>query len=705
MENTKTLPRFRKDLTIYTGPLEIDGSPTYNIYDPVRGQFFKISWKESLIFKVFTTEMGADELAKRVTESFPVQITAEDVNFFFAQASMLGLLRIPQDGQKLYERHEKAKGSYWYWFLQNYLFLRIPIFRPDAFLTKTLPYVQFLGSKIALTLYAVVIALGFFLLVNRLDQFFHTFSYYFNLEGILIYGCVLTAVKCIHELSHAYTAKNFGLYVPTMGVAFLVLWPVLYTDVTEGWKLRSRKERFCISFAGVAAELVMAGFATFGWILSSPGIVHSLCFLIASTSWFLTILININPAVRFDGYYILSDLWGIDNLMSRAFEYTRWQFHKTFFGTEAPCPESNISSKRAAGLVLYTTYTLIYRFFLYTAIALFVYYEFTKIIGITLFAAEIWIFFLMPVVWEVQALYRNRAMLTLNFRSVLTTAVFSLIAIWFFLPFPHDITLPGVIVPYQKQVIYAPVNGKIVEISAQNGAEVDAGASLIQLQSEDLNLQIAQNKKDEQILQNELLALSHSPENHDKIAAKQAELAQNEELRSGLLNKEDQLNVRASQSGTLIYWNPLLLSGQYVHEGEIFGTLADPSKIQVIAFAKETEKDSLKVGQSAEIFFQSSHLKTWDAVIKNIDNKRTVELIYPSLASVYGGQLPVDIKKNHNALLLHDSYYAVTLDVENPGSEISFGSSVEMEARGPWRSYFVELIKIIYRAVFKESSF
>lgn len=691
------LPRFRKDLKIYTGPLEVDGSPTYNIYDPVRGQFFKISWKESLIFKVFTKEMNAAELAKTVSLNFPVAVTTDDVNYFFAQASMLGLLRIPQDGQKLYEKHVKAKGNYLSWFLQNYLFLKIPLFRPDPFLSKTLPFVQFLGSKIALTFYAVIIALGFSLLINRLDQFFHTFSYYFNLEGILIYGLVLTLIKCLHELSHAYTAKNYGLYVPTMGIAFLVLWPVLYTDVTEGWKLQNRKERFFISFAGVAAELVMAGIATLGWIISSPGIFQSLCFLVASTSWFMTILININPAVRFDGYYILSDLWGIDNLMSRAFEYTRWQFHKTFFGIDVECPEPSISRKRAAGLIVYSLYTIIYRFFLYTAIALFVYYEFTKIIGAGLFLAEIWIFFLMPVVWEVQALYRNRKMLTLNFRSLLTTALFSIFAIWFVFPFPHDITLPGVIVPYEKQLIYAPTNGKIVSFSVQNGAKVDEGDTLIQLKSDDLNLQIAQNKKDVEILKNELLYLNNTS---GKISAKQAELAQNETIRSGLLKKEDQLNVRASQSGMLIYWNPSLAPGQHVREGEVFGTLADPARVQVIAFAKETERDSLRVGQAAEILFQSSYLK---AVIKSIDNKRTFQLIYPSLASVYGGQLPVDIKGNGN-LLLHDSYYAVTLDVENLG-QISFGSSVEMKTEGPWRSYFVELLKIVYRAIYKESSF
>jgi putative peptide zinc metalloprotease protein len=703
-----TLPRFRKDLEIYNGPLEIDGSPTYNIYDPVKSQFYKISWKESLIFKMFSGKMSAEELSKTISRNFPVDITTEDVNQFFAQAHLLGLLNMPQKGQALYEKYSKSQRNWWGWFLEHYLFLKIPVFHPDNFLTKTLPWFKFLGSKAALTLFIILIITSLTLLLNRLDQFFHTFSYYFNLEGIILFACVMTCVKCIHELSHAYTAKNFGLYVPTMGIALLVLWPVLYTDVTEGWKLRNRRERFLISFAGIAAESVMAGFATIGWILSSPGIFQTLCFLVASTSWFMTILINVNPAVRFDGYYLLSDLWGIDNLMSRAFAYTRWQFHKTFFGIDVECPEMEISKKRGAGFILYALYTITYRFFLYTAIALFVYYEFTKVIGIALFSAEIWIFFLMPVVWEVKNLYLLRSKIKANLPTALTAATIFVMAALFFLPFPHQITLPGVIAAQKKEMIYAPETGKIKKIMAQNGLEVHPGTPLIQIDSEELNLEIAENDHDRKVLENELLLYTNLPDAKDLVTEKQAELSQSEQIQLALLKRLKRLHVTATDTGKIIAWNTQLTPGEYVYEGQIFGHIADVNQVEVVAFVKETDIAYIKKGEPAKIFFQKSDINILSATVKNVDHERTRELLYPSLASIYGGPLAVVPSENNHSSpewLLHDSYYLVTLDFSGSEENVNLGQSVEVKIQGPWRSYFVEMLKYVYRNIFKESSF
>lgn len=702
------LPRFRKDLKIYEGPMEIDGSPTYNIYDPAKGAFFKISWKESLIFKCFIEDISAADLAKKVSGSFPIKVTKEDVNHFFSQAFILGLLRVPIEGDILYKKQLASKQNWLSWFIHYYLFLRIPVFHPDKFLAKTLPYVKFLGSKLMLSIYAVIIFTGFIMLVNRFDQFFNTFSYFFNIEGILFYACTVTFLKCIHELSHAYTAKNFGLYVPTMGIAFLVLWPVLYTDVTEGWKLKSRKQRFLISFAGIAAEFVMAGFATIGWIYSTPGTFQSLCFLVASTSWFSTIVININPAIRFDGYYILSDLWGIDNLMSRAFAYTRWQFHKTFLGMNVECPEENISTQRAAGFATYTVYTIIYRFFLYTAIALFVYYEFTKLIGIGLFAAEIWIFFLMPVVWEVSILYHHRTMIKPNLRSITTILAASLLAVWFIFPFPHSITLPGVIITQNKQIIYAPENGQIVDINIQNGQKVEPGTPLIQLKSAQLKAEIDEAEQNYQALKNELLLASSTHDTETFISQKKAQLEEYEQLKLGLIKRADKLNILSENYGTITSWNTLLKPGEYVHEGQIFGTISDTRKIEAIAFAQEKDFSFFKKGQKAKIVFQSSSLISMNAVVNSVDQKRVKELQFPSLASIFGGPLavvPHRSSTNQGALLLVDSYYQLSLIVPEADQSINFGQSVQVKIRGPYRSYFFELLKYVYSAIFKESSF
>ncbi|NHW78486.1 site-2 protease family protein, partial [Escherichia coli] len=78
-------------------------------------------------------------------------------------------------------------------------------------------------------------------------------------------------VKSLHELGHAFTAARYGLHVPAMGVAFMVLAPILYTDVTDAWRLSSRRQRMAIHAAGVIVELALASIALFAWALLPDG--------------------------------------------------------------------------------------------------------------------------------------------------------------------------------------------------------------------------------------------------------------------------------------------------------------------------------------------------------------------------------------------------------------------------------------------------
>ena len=85
-----------------------------------------------------------------------------------------------------------------------------------------------------------------------------TFQHFFSAEGAAAFAVTLSLVKVVHELGHAYVAKSFGCRIPTMGVALLVMLPVLYTDVGDSWRLPSRRQRLAIGVAGVAAELGLA---------------------------------------------------------------------------------------------------------------------------------------------------------------------------------------------------------------------------------------------------------------------------------------------------------------------------------------------------------------------------------------------------------------------------------------------------------------
>ncbi len=320
----KPLPQFRKDLEFYPGPDEPDGSPTYNLYDPIKGQYYQIKWIQYLIFKNMKAGITLPKLLVKVKQKTTIQVHEEQIRHFFNHAQTLGLLALPKSSEQIEKEADSSKTNPFKWILMHYLYFRIPLVNPDRFLEKTLPYVQILATRPAFFIYSIIFFFGAGQLLARFDEFIHTFTYFFTFKGFLTFGIAMSCIKVLHELGHAYTAKYYGVNVQKMGVVFLVMWPVLFTDVTDGWRLPKRSQRFAISIAGVVVELIMAGICTLLWSMSKPGLAQSVFFVIASATWISTLLVNLNPAMRFDGYYLLCDLWGVDNLQSRSFAVARW---------------------------------------------------------------------------------------------------------------------------------------------------------------------------------------------------------------------------------------------------------------------------------------------------------------------------------------------------------------------------------------------
>src|SRR3569832_322813 len=181
----------------------------------------------------------------------------------------------------------------------------------------------------------------------------------YSWQGLLSYALALICIKFLLELGHAYTAKRYGGRVPTMGVAFLVLFPVAYTDVNEVWKLPEKRQRIAVSGAGIITELVIAAWATLAWTLLPDGSFKNAAFLLATTTWVSTIMINGSPFMRFDGYFLLSDWLNMPNLHARTFALARWRLREWLFGLGEPKPEV-IGIRRERGIILYGWITWTY---------------------------------------------------------------------------------------------------------------------------------------------------------------------------------------------------------------------------------------------------------------------------------------------------------------------------------------------------------
>ena len=312
----RTLPELRQELRLESGAPGPSGQPTWLIVDPIQHRYIQIDDASYELLSYWQPGATFEALCQAMASEFGRSVRAEDLAAFVKFLEDNHLTAEPSsDGWKSYAAAaQRAEHSLFMWLIHNYLFIKIPLFKPEAALRRYLPFVRPLYTRTFFALIGLIGAAGLYLISRQWDVFSSTFQHFYSLEGALTYAVALVVVKSAHELGHAFTAVRYGCRVPSMGICFLVMFPVLYTDVTDAWRLKSRKQRLVIGGAGVTVELMLACLATFAWPFLAEGPAKSLAFSIATVGWVLSLAINLNPLMRFDGYYLFADALGVDNL-------------------------------------------------------------------------------------------------------------------------------------------------------------------------------------------------------------------------------------------------------------------------------------------------------------------------------------------------------------------------------------------------------
>jgi putative peptide zinc metalloprotease protein len=437
------LPGLREEIALHPGPTALDGSPSWTLHDPARNQFYRLGWREFEILSRW--DCGTpDRLAARISRETTLEVEPdeiEDVARFLAVHSLFAS-HSAEGTRQLLEKAARHRQHWAMWLLKNYLFIRIPLCRPDRFLDRIYPRLTWLFSRAFRNTMIGLALLALYLVARRWDAFIDTFSYLFSTEGAIYFALALSAMKVIHEMGHALTAKRYGCRVPSMGIALLVLWPVLYTDVTETWKLVSRRQRLAVGLAGVTAELIFAVFCTLAWSFLPDGPVRGAAFILATTSWISTLLLNLSPFMRFDGYFVLSDWLEMPNLHARAFAIARWWLRERLFGLGAPPPEE-LPAGRRRFLIIFAFATWFYRVTVFLGIAVLVYHFTIKALGILMGAVELGYFIVRPVWMEMQALWKLRDRLRLNRHVLATVAGLIGIVVLLAVPWRSSIEAPG----------------------------------------------------------------------------------------------------------------------------------------------------------------------------------------------------------------------------------------------------------------------
>ncbi len=657
------LPPLREELQLLPGSPLLGGAPSWMIYDPVQARFFQVGIE---IFELLSLwSLGsATALIESAQARLGRQVEPEEVIDTIEFLSINSLTRDSASGsyRDFLVRKRSAERSWLIQAIHSYLFFRIPLVRPAAFLNRTMPLVNFLFRRATAVLIGVITLLALYLVSRQWDVFLSQFSYLFSFAGVTIYLLSLIVVKTLHELGHAYVATRYGVRVPSMGVAFMVMFPVLYTDTTDAWRLRSTHQRAHIDAAGVMVELAIAGLATFVWVFLEDGPLRSAVFALATTSWILSLLVNLNPFMRFDGYYLLADSIGAPNLQPRSFALARWHLRETLFGLGKTPPEPRHHHR--GWMILYGYSVWVYRFFLFLGIALLVYAFFFKALGIILFALEILWFIAFPIMSEVKFWWRERAAISRTGRSKLSLGVLLVLVGILFIPWSGGIQVPAVLTAADSITIYSKHPARLTEIHIQPGMQVDQGDALFTLISPQLNQDLMLIEREIALLRSRM-SRSMADEK-DKAATivlnRQLDAAQAKQI--AVLEKLDELRIKAKFTGIVTDVDPELHVGQWVNPELVLGSVVDLGSYKVQGYVSESDLSRISTGQSGVFIpnnLATSALEVHLTSIAGADNQ-TVDI--PYLASIYGGE--VSVHENQEGLIPVKAAYLVEFSIDNP---------------------------------------
>ncbi len=655
------LGEIRPDLKVFRGGRDEYGKRTWVIFDPVGDAYFRIGDDDYRIIRLWTGNPEAGEFVEKLrragintTREHLVKLSA----FLFHSHLQRAVYRATE--AKAAKVRGYKRDMFWHMVLNYYLFFRIPLWTPDRFIVRTRAAVEAVFNRWTLAALRVLAAIGYLCLVVNFYKFTDAFAKSINFQGVVRYSIAVVLIKIVHEFCHAYTARHFGCRVRRMGVAFIFFFPRLYTDLTDSWRIHDRYRRFLIDGAGIFSELVIGGIAALVWANTGEGVTHTVAYYIFAVSIINTVMINGNPFIRYDGYYMLMDLVNIDNLQKRGVDVVRNFWRKHLFGL--PVEAEPARGLKLAFLIFYGIGMFVYRIFLYFSIILLVYFNFAKALGIVLLMLEVYLMILKPIIGEGKYLVMNRAKLQFGRTAWTLTGAGVLLAL-LLLPLPWRIAAPCEVKSEGGAMIYAPVDGFVTVLPPVDGAEVKTGDLLLEQRNPMIDFKRRDAEIDIKIHEAELDRAERNTEilGQSQVIRRALESSRNtlEEMK----RREANQKTFAPASGVFTRYDRQLIENKYLNRGDVIGSIHSPNSRRVTAFVPEDDVKHLKSGDGVTLEL-NNELETFPGKIIGVREMLKVSEPSPVL-DVFGGPI-LTVAPDEHTFIPQTAHYLVEIELEKP---------------------------------------
>jgi len=533
-----------------------------------------------------------DSSRDRLGEEAPTQ---EEVIRLLSQLHAMDALQadVVPDTAEILKRFEKKQSARWKQNLRSPMFLRFHLFDADRVLTRFQWLAKPFFSWPGFVIWLVVVGAAVFLAgVHWAELTENITDRILNPGNLVVMWLVFPVLKAFHEFGHGFAVKLKGGEVHDMGIMFLVLTPVPYVDASASSAFREKRERVLVGAAGMVIEIFIGALALFFWTSAEPGPLRSLAYNVIFIAGVSSILFNGNALLRYDAYYILSDLLEIPNLGPRGLRYAGYLFQRYLFGVrEAEPPESTPGER--VWFILYTVASWAYRIFIYVAIVLFIASKFF-FIGV-LFA--IWAAFsmmILPAAKGIKFLSASPRLSRKRGRAVLVTGILLVVIVGVILlvPIPLGTRCEGVLWIPDHSFVRAGADGFVEKLLAKPGSRVEPGDPLMECSDPLLPAQI-------RVLESKLQELQATYDAQIIADRVKADITKEEmqhitgKLRDAK-EREAELTIRSPARGVFIVPVPQDLPGRYAKRGELLGYVLDPSAVTARVVVYQADVDLVR---------------------------------------------------------------------------------------------------------------
>jgi putative peptide zinc metalloprotease protein len=708
--------RLRPDLMIE--PQICEGRTCYVIKDPISLRYYQFHGREYCLLRLLDGRHSLAQAQQEFDRCFPPQRTTLEEIEGFAQLLLKSGLAYPDApglGALLFDQQQRQRRRRWLQSLTDLLYIQIPLIDPDRFLEKLLRPLRWIFTRLFFCFSLVMILAACCFVAGHWQAWtarWPSFHEFFSWHNAVYLWLALGLVKILHELGHGLTCKAFGGEVHDMGLLFLCLSPCLYCNVTDAWKVPGKWRRMLIGFAGIHVELLIASVASWVW-WHSPAwpLLNHLAFSLMLVCGISTLVVNANPLLRYDGYYILSDWLEIPNLRERAIRLVMNLVLDQGLGIDV-AQDSMLSRRRRTLLLAYGLASHFYRWLL-TACILWFFYHLLKpyrlgvlvvlLAGVGLASMIGW-----PLARFLHFLRQRGGLPAMKPLRLARSAILlgAGLAALMVVPLPISRVRQKALVEVRSEAVarlFLPATAVLERVYVQEGQEVQANDLLAECRSIDLENQLADAQCELDIRQVQLRALRElAAEASDERERSRIEVAraliagesdgfvkQVETLERTL----EGLVLRAPRAGMVLAAPRIEDLGKLYYpqsEAPLF-TLGDPSRLRAVMPVSPANHrllaDEMAAGSAlpATIRQSTRPTQTWEGSISQLPPSEATEVPL-ALTNRAGGPLAVAPTSRPDQYVPQSQQYLVLVDWLDPTRSVFPGTLVEVRVPCRWRS-------------------